>query len=91
MSVLVQEDVRIFIKKGGNFENIAPKVELKNNLKAPIEKGDIVGKVTYTNGNINYEYDLIAGSDVSYNYFLIGIIAIGSLLAIILFIRIIIK
>ena len=91
LSLILQDDVDIFIKKDRNNESIESNIELNSNLKAPIKAGTVVGKIVYTNGDINYEYNLIAESDVKYNYVLVGIIIAGIILVLVFFIRIIFK
>lgn len=91
LSLVLQDDVNIFIKKDTNKENIASNIELNNNLKAPIKKGTVVGKVIYTNGDINYEYNLIAENDVKYNYLLVSVCIVGTICVVFFFIRIILK
>ena len=87
----MQEDVNIFTKKDISSENITSEVELNNNLRAPIKEGTIVGKVIYTSGDINYEYNLVAESDVKYNYLLVGVCILGVILVGIFFVKIAFK
>ncbi len=56
-----------------------PVITLKEALEAPIEKGDIIGKATYTIYNTPYEINLVASNSISKQEFhLIG--AIGNFL-----------
>lgn len=62
LEVLYKENVNVLIEKEDNKE-IEKNVEYTN-LKAPIQKGEIVGKIKYTyDGNV-YETELIANSEV---------------------------
>ena len=48
--------------KANSYE-IEKNVEYTN-MSAPIKKGDVVGKITYTYDGISYSTELIANSDV---------------------------
>ena len=41
-----------------------PKIELDDNLSAPISAGEVVGKITYTIDNKNYSTNLVADTTV---------------------------
>ena len=59
----VEEDINILVDK--NTEEI--KYELKkefNNIKAPLKKGDVVGKIYLNYNNKTYEYNLIVKEDI---------------------------
>ena len=47
-----------------DLKNIEPEITLKDNFKAPIKKGDIVGTAKYKVDDLEYQTELIAGSDV---------------------------
>ena len=62
LDVLYKDNVNILrINKDNSV--IEKKVEYTN-LKAPIKKGDIVGKITYKHEEIEYTTELIAGDNV---------------------------
>lgn len=44
--------------------SILPEINLKENLLAPINKGDIIGTIKYSVDDIDYTSNLIAGSSV---------------------------
>lgn len=62
LEVLYKNNINI-LKEKGNNEKIEENIEYTN-LKAPIKKGDIVGKITYKYAEITYETELIANSNV---------------------------
>lgn len=62
LDVLYKENVNILKEKDTDRE-IEKKIEYTN-VKAPIHKGDLVGKITYEYEGIKYTTDLIANSDV---------------------------
>lgn len=59
-----------------DFENLEPKIELQENIKAPIVKNQVLGTVTYVVDDIEYKSNLLAMSDVeektNYVLFIIG-------------------
>ena len=64
--------VKAFMDKSLSLSDITPKISLKENLKAPIKKGENLGTVTYEIEGITYTSNLVANSDVEkVSYFLI--------------------
>jgi len=64
LEVLIDDDVYGFVNKETLNEPIIPDIKIENDLKAPIEKGAIVGKIKYNINGIEYERNLIAANDV---------------------------
>lgn len=64
LKVLVQDEIKVFIDKDTLNNNPSPKVELKENLFAPIKAGDVVGTISYNILGIDYSSNLIAANDV---------------------------
>ena len=62
LDVVYKDDVNILVANDSN-EEIQKNVEYTN-LKAPLQKGDVVGKITYKYEGIEYSTDLIAFSNV---------------------------
>lgn len=62
LEILYKNSVNILIENDSEKE-VEIKVEYTN-LKAPIQKGNVVGKVVYEYDGITYETDLVANSDV---------------------------
>jgi len=62
LDVLYKDNVNILKAKDNNQE-IEKSVEYTN-INAPIQKGNVVGKITYKHDDITYETQLIANSDV---------------------------
>ena len=62
LEVLYKENINI-IKDKDSTKDIQKDFEYTN-VKAPIQKGDVVGKITYTYDEIKYETELIAKSNV---------------------------
>ena len=55
---------RYIIDKEQSVEELQPKIELDDNLSAPISAGEVVGKITYTIDNKNYSTNLVADTTV---------------------------
>ena len=53
-----------YIKTEINLSEITPTIELNEPIRAPIQTGDVLGKVTYSIDGTNYSTDLIASHDV---------------------------
>ena len=67
VNLILENDANILLKKGSD-SNIEQNLNLNENISAPINKGDILGKVTYTLNNEQLlEVNLLASSDVQKN------------------------
>lgn len=66
LNILYEDNVNVFINKSDFYTDFSPEVEL-NKLKAPIAKGTVVGKISYTIDDIKYTTNLIAGQDIESN------------------------
>lgn len=64
LNIVLQNTIQAVVKVDTDVRNIEPQIELNKNIKAPIKKGDIVGKVSYTVEGKTYETNLIAESEV---------------------------
>lgn len=84
LDVLYKDSVSVLKKKDDNTE-IEKDIEYSN-LRAPIQKGDIVGRITYNFEGREYTTDLIAGGNVEESKILENIL---KLLTVALFIYII--
>ena len=65
------------------YSKIEPVFELNDNLSAPINKGDVVGKIKYSIEGIDYSADLIASHDVEKNnilFFILELILIAGII-----------
>ncbi len=76
LDLAVDKDLSILIKNNTEDTTILPEINLNDNLKAPINKGDVLGTVTYTSEEINYTENLLANSNVKKSYAFIFIIII---------------
>ncbi len=72
LDVLYNKDVYIL---NNNVDEIQHQTEYYN-IKAPITQGEVVGKITYKLGDIEYSTDLIAGSNVEESKILRNILCI---------------
>ena len=64
LDVLIDDDVYAFVKKEDINSPVDLKINIDENLKAPIKQGEIVGTVTYDINDIKYERNLIAANEV---------------------------
>lgn len=67
LPVLYESDIRAFVKTEELEAGFSPIVELDENIKAPITKGSVVGKISYTVDGTNYTTNLIASQDILSN------------------------
>lgn len=78
LNLLVDKEIYSLIDKVELNASFEPnKIELKENIKAPILEGDILGTVTYQIDGIDYTANLIAGNDVLESHFLLYISLFG--------------
>ncbi len=64
LELVTSEDITALMSIDTTTEEIVPEIILNENLEAPINKGDKVGKIKYEIEGITYEADLIANNDV---------------------------
>lgn len=64
LDAVVANDISVLIKQKDRNSALLPEVKLNDDLKAPINKGDVIGTVSYTVEGITYCEDLLANSDV---------------------------
>ena len=60
----IQDSITVINNKNIDATSVLPEISLKENLLAPINKGDIVGTIKYKVEDIEYKSNLIAGSSV---------------------------
>lgn len=67
VNLVLENDANILLKKGSD-SNIEQNLSLNENIQAPVHKGNILGKVTYTLNNEQLlEINLLANSDIEKN------------------------
>lgn len=89
LDVVYKEDVNI-LKEVENSNEIEKSVEYTN-VTAPIQKGNVVGKITYKYDGIQYSTDLIADSNVEESRVLANLVKLLTITLIIYIIYIIKK
>lgn len=80
LDLLINKDINVLIKQIDINSKIEPEITLKENIEAPIQKGDILGKAKYTIDGVEYEADLIAANEVkkdNFLFFMFEILLIG--------------
>ena len=68
LDVAVAKNINVIMNKNLESSTLLPEIKLNDNLKAPINKGDIIGTVTYTSEGVNYTENLLASHDVEKSY-----------------------
>ena len=64
LDLLIENEITVVNNKQTDINSITPTIELKENLIAPISKGDIVGTITYDVDGVSYSSNLLAGHEV---------------------------
>lgn len=67
LNILYENEISVLVNNSLNSLDFSPEVELDEKISAPITKGSVIGKVTYTVDNIQYTTNLIAGQDIESN------------------------
>ena len=85
LEVLIDESITVVNNKSINMNDIIPDIKYKDELLAPIAKGDIVGSIKYKVDDIEYSANLIAASNVEVkpNYTWLILLITGFLLIVI--------
>ena len=86
LDLLIKDDITVVNNKSTDINSISPEIQLKENLVAPISKGDIIGTIKYVVDDIEYSSELLAGSDVEKSDFSTILIVLGFILILILII-----
>lgn len=69
LDAVVENDISVLIKAEDKNNALLPEVYINDNLKAPINTGDVIGSVTYTVEGIEYTENLVANNDVKKSRF----------------------
>lgn len=64
LEICVEKDIPALLNNSLDRGTLNPKITLNDNLKAPIAKNSVVGKISYTINGIDYEENLIANNTV---------------------------
>lgn len=76
LDLLITNDISALVSENDLETEFSPEIKLKENLFAPILKGQVVGEIIYNIDGIEYSSDLIASHDVEKSGFLTSIIQI---------------
>lgn len=88
LDLLSKDKLTVFHNLNININSLEPEITFVDNFKAPVKKGDVVGKATYSIDGLEYTTDILAGSNVEKSNSL-SIILIVSGLTVLLFAMII--
>lgn len=64
LNVLTKDNITALVKNTVDMNNIQKKIEINDNLTAPIAKDAVIGNITYTLDNKTYSTELIAQNSV---------------------------
>ena len=65
LDVLIDSSITVINNKSLDINGVIPEIVYNDNLLAPINKGDNIGKINYKLEGIDYSAGLIAGADVN--------------------------
>ena len=84
LRIVTENKIIAVLNKTTAISSIEPKIELTSNLKAPIKKGEVLGKVIYEAQGKKYETNLIAAENVEKTklFLVFGLTFIGFILLI---------
>ena len=91
LNLLYKDSISAFVPKTYDISYAEKNIVLKENIKAPINSGDVIGKIDYTINEHTYSTDLIAASNVEPFPWMEIFIKIGIAFALILILMIIIR
>ena len=91
LNVLYKDDLKILIQKGSNVDGLINKSVQYTNNKAPIQKGNTVGNVTFEYNGKKYSTELVADNNVEESKILGNLLKIISVMLIIYIIYILKK
>ncbi len=87
LDAVTANSISVLIKASDTDNALLPKVQLNENIKAPIKKGDVIGTVSYNVEGIEYSENLIANNDVKQSYAFIIILILVIIVLILLYIK----
>jgi len=82
LDAIVQNDISVLIKAEDKNNALLPTVHINEDLKAPINQGDVIGTVTYTVEGIEYTENLVANNNVKKSRFFVNTLVFISIIAI---------
>lgn len=90
LNLLVSEDIPVLANNSDDLSKIQPQISLNSDIKAPIEDGQVLGKVSYNVNGITYTTNLIAANDVEKSNFVLSCLyGLGILILILIIYKII--
>lgn len=85
LDLLLKENIPVLISNSNINNEVVPQIYLNETLSAPIEEGDVLGKITYSVEGVEYTTDLVSSHFVEPSHFLEYLIYIfGGILLILL-------
>lgn len=85
LDLIVQDEIKLLLKKDTNVNNITPNIKITSDLVAPIAKNTIIGTITYNVDGNEYTSNLLAKDDIKESNTMTTILTITSILLVIYF------
>ena len=83
LDLIVQDEIKLVLKKNTNISDITPTVEISSDLVAPIPANSIIGTITYNIDGNTYTSNLLASKDVKESNAFTSILTVISILVVI--------
>lgn len=77
LGLLANSTIRTLLENNILENELTPKINIKENTKAPIEQGDNLGSISYTIDEVEYKSDLIASHSVEKSKLVNYLVKIG--------------
>ncbi len=77
LGLLANSTIRTLLENNILENELTPKINIKENMKAPIEQGDNLGSISYTIDEVEYKSDLIASHSVEKSKLVNYLVKIG--------------
>ena len=92
LDAIIDTNISTIVPNNIDVSQIPSKIDIKENIVAPIEQNEVLGYVTYEVDGLNYTEQLVASHDVLKKpYWIYNSLILGAILLIILIIAIILK
>lgn len=91
LDLVVQDEIKLLLKKDTNVDNITPSIQLTSDLVAPIAKNTVVGTITYNVDGNEYTSNLLAKDDIKESNTITSILTILSVLIVLYLLYILLK
>lgn len=85
LDLIVEDEIKLLLKKDTNVNDITPNVEITSDLVAPIAKNTVIGTITYNVDGNEYTSNLLAKDDIKESNTMTSFLTIISILLVLFF------